>query len=202
MTRTQTLNPRIRRAAMGRPSPARLAIRIGIGAFVVLTAVGCGSSDDGGSQVASVAGGSGMPSEQPPAGDKDPVKFAQCMRENGVPDFPDPADDGSGHLRMSVPGGGTNATAVDAAMQKCKAYMPGGGEAPKADQQQVERQRELAKCMRENGVPNFPDPSSEGQLPKLDESSGIDPANPAFQAAEKACAKYQPTGAAQQQGKK
>jgi hypothetical protein len=40
--------------------------------------------------------------------------------------------------------------------------------------------------MRANGVPNFPDPGSNGALPN--------PALPAFQAAEKACAKLQPAG--------
>jgi hypothetical protein len=43
-----------------------------------------------------------------------------------------------------------------------------------------------ADCMRANGVPNFPDPGSNGALPN--------PALPAFRAARKACAKLQPVG--------
>jgi hypothetical protein len=43
-----------------------------------------------------------------------------------------------------------------------------------------------ADCMRANGLPNVPDPGSNGALPN--------PALPAFQAAEKACAKLQPVG--------
>lgn len=43
-----------------------------------------------------------------------------------------------------------------------------------------------AECMRANGVPNFPDPGSNGALPN--------PALPAFQTALKACAKLQPVG--------
>lgn len=43
-----------------------------------------------------------------------------------------------------------------------------------------------AGCMRANGLPNFPDPGSNGALPN--------PALPAFRAAEKACAKLQPVG--------
>ena len=42
-----------------------------------------------------------------------------------------------------------------------------------------------ADCMRANGT-NFPDPGSNGALPN--------PFSPAFQAAEKACAKLQPVG--------
>jgi hypothetical protein len=43
-----------------------------------------------------------------------------------------------------------------------------------------------ADCMRANGVPNFPDPGSNGALPN--------PFSPAFEAAKKACAKLQPVG--------
>jgi hypothetical protein len=39
----------------------------------------------------------------------------------------------------------------------------------------------FARCMRANGVPNFPDPN--GQSGQLGPSSGIDPTSPAFQAA-------------------
>ena len=41
-----------------------------------------------------------------------------------------------------------------------------------------------AGCMRANGVPSFPDPGSSGKLPN--------PALPAFQAAQNACAKLKP----------
>ena len=44
----------------------------------------------------------------------------------------------------------------------------------------------FADCMRSNGVPNFPDPGSNGALPN--------PYSPAFQAAKRACAKLQPVG--------
>lgn len=47
----------------------------------------------------------------------------------------------------------------------------------------------LARCMRSHGVPNFPDPNSSGAI-RLDSGSGIDPASPAFQAAQKACRAY------------
>jgi hypothetical protein len=40
---------------------------------------------------------------------------------------------------------------------------------------------EFAKCMRDHGVPNFPDPN--GQAGQLGPNSGIDPASAPFQAA-------------------
>ena len=51
-----------------------------------------------------------------------------------------------------------------------------------ADMQAVK----YADCMRTNGMPNFPDPGSDGALPN--------PALPAFRAARRACAKLQPAG--------
>jgi hypothetical protein len=40
--------------------------------------------------------------------------------------------------------------------------------------------------MRSHGVPNFPDPGSSGRI-RIPDNSGINPASPAFQAAQKAC---------------
>jgi hypothetical protein len=45
----------------------------------------------------------------------------------------------------------------------------------------------LAKCIRAHGVPNFPDPTSQGI--RISPSSGIDLNSPAFLAAQKSCQK-------------
>lgn len=59
---------------------------------------------------------------------------------------------------------------------------------------------QLSQCMRAHGLPNFPDPNSEGQVTL----NGVDPQSASFEAAQRACAKYEPNGgkpptAAQQQ---
>ena len=43
----------------------------------------------------------------------------------------------------------------------------------------------FSECMRANGEPSFPDPNGQGVI----RGSGIDPSSPAFQRAQKACAK-------------
>jgi hypothetical protein len=48
----------------------------------------------------------------------------------------------------------------------------------------------FSACMRANGVPNFPDPNSQGVI----QFSGIDTSSPAFQSAQKKCAKYRGKG--------
>ncbi|MCG5213365.1 hypothetical protein [Streptosporangium sp. KLBMP 9127] len=69
---------------------------------LTLVLTGCGSSDGGGSEMASVSGGTGSraaASAQPSADSQDKaLKFAQCMRENGV-NMPDP--DSSGKMAMT-----------------------------------------------------------------------------------------------------
>jgi hypothetical protein len=49
----------------------------------------------------------------------------------------------------------------------------------------------FSTCMRANGVPNFPDPTSGGGIAL---PSGIDPAAPAFRAAQAKCQKLIPGG--------
>ena len=51
----------------------------------------------------------------------------------------------------------------------------------------------FSSCMRSHGVPNFPDPGPGGGI-QLDSSSGIDPQSPAFQSAQRTCAKLLPGG--------
>ena len=50
---------------------------------------------------------------------------------------------------------------------------------------------QLANCMRSHGVPNFPDPGSNGEL-ELTPSSGINPQLPSFKAARQACQRFAP----------
>ena len=51
----------------------------------------------------------------------------------------------------------------------------------------------FAACMRAHGVPNFPDPNSQGAI-QIGPSSGIDPRSQKFQAASQACRSLLPNG--------
>ena len=50
--------------------------------------------------------------------------------------------------------------------------------------------RQFSACMRSHGVPNFPDPNSNGSIT----CSGMNPDSPAFKNAQNACKKYTPDG--------
>ena len=51
----------------------------------------------------------------------------------------------------------------------------------------------FAACKRAHGMPNFPDPNSQGAI-QIGSSSGIDPNSPKFQAAQQACQTVLPNG--------
>jgi hypothetical protein len=130
-------------------------------------------------------------SSQPSEGD--PLKHAQCMRENGLPGFEDPEPDQKG-IRIKVPKG-TDKKKVDAAMAACKQYLPNGGEPRKLDPAITAKLREFAKCMRANGVPEFPDPQADGGLEiRAQKGGNLDPESAAFKKADAACAQYRPEG--------
>ena len=147
---------------------------------------------DGGATPSAVAssGGSAGGSK-----DGDALKFAQCMRANGLPWFKDPEPDQKG-IRISVPAG-TDKAKVDAAMKICRQYLPNGGEPPKLDPAAIAKLREFSKCMRANGVPDFPDPKADGGI-EIREGAGvdIDPESESFRNAERACEQYRPQGRA------
>jgi hypothetical protein len=51
--------------------------------------------------------------------------------------------------------------------------------------------REFAKCMRANGVPEFPDPQADGRI-RIDSFRGLDPDSAEFKAAEEKCRQFAP----------
>lgn len=61
----------------------------------------------------------------------------------------------------------------------------------KLDPERLDQLRAYARCMRENGLEDFPDPTDQGI--QLDgDTSGPDPASDTYQAADKVCAKHAP----------
>jgi hypothetical protein len=93
-----------------------------------------------------------------------PLAFAKCMRANGVPNFPDP--NAGGGARFQIPTGSNPAApAFKAAQARCQKLMggavggpfsPGATTHPSA--QTLAKLLKIARCMRQHGVPRFPDP--------------------------------------------
>jgi hypothetical protein len=81
------------------------------------------------------------------------VKFAECMRENGVGDFPDPNASGQFEYGVSV-----SAAVFTAAVHACKDLQPPGTLSADRTPEQQSAALEFAQCVRDNGVKDFPDP--------------------------------------------
>ncbi|MFB6518126.1 hypothetical protein [Streptomyces sp. NPDC056401] len=161
-----------------RPRRPRSLVASAAGVTAVLLFAGaCGGA--GGDDGDSAAPGASKSA----AGDKkSTLAYAKCMRENGVSSFPDPNARGLLDIDGSVDMKSPQARAAD---KKCKELLPAVNATPPAGVQ--EASLAYSKCMRENGVPKFPDPNAEGGLDLNGETLGVDPRGPVFKAADKTC---------------
>jgi hypothetical protein len=76
-------------------------------------------------------------------------------------------------------------------MEACQELRPpgmGGGSAAGNPAEAMEAMLVFAQCMRDNGVPGFPDPGPEGGRMLIGPGADVNPNSPAFQAAVQACA--------------
>lgn len=94
------------------------------------------------------------------------VKFAQCMRSNGVSNFPDPEASGQFTIDAIANGSGvdTNSAAFQQALSACKSLEPAGFTGSPRSTQQQEAALRFAQCVRNSGVSDFPDPSPDSPL--------------------------------------
>jgi hypothetical protein len=147
--------------------------------LLALTVVLAGCSESGGTDP-----------KTGPSADKQEAgrRYAQCMRDNGLPDFPDPDANGefrgSGHEQQDDP-------KFKAAQEKCRDLAPGGEHQKPGDPATVAQMRAYSQCMRENGVPEFPDPDANGQLRGQGHEQQD---NPTFKAAMEKCRAKLPGG--------
>ncbi len=138
-------------------------------AMVALISAGCGTGSSGGKTTGAnhQETGTGSSGDNKNASTHEKaVKFAECMRDNGVSAFPDP--DASGKLTID---GVVNGSSVDPssaawkqAINACKDLEPPGFAGSKATPKQMSARLEFAQCMRDNGVKDFPDPTKDGPL--------------------------------------
>jgi hypothetical protein len=81
------------------------------------------------------------------------LAFSRCMRANGATNFPDPNSAGGVSVHMSV-----SAPGFEPALAKCRKLLPDASTGPPFDPQALAQLRKIAVCMRQHGVPDFPDP--------------------------------------------
>jgi hypothetical protein len=189
-----------------RTNPGRLRPRRGlraagvfaallVGLAVILAACGGGSNPGSSSATSSSApsastsspasGGSSGSSGSSQSG---AVAFAQCVRSHGVPDFPDPQN---GHFLIS--GADQNNPNFQSATQACQHLLPSGSATNGGSGSNSSAELAFAHCMQTHGVPNFPDPTSNGALGI---PQGVNANSPQFQTAYQACSSLLPNNGA------
>ena len=117
------------------------------------------------------------------------VKFAECMRNNGVSAFPDPP--ASGELTIDGIANGSSldpsTAAFATALSACKHLEPPGFTGGEVTAQQRLGRLKFAQCIRANGVNDFPDPVNgqplvdTNRIPSSATSSGMSILNAAMQ---------------------
>jgi hypothetical protein len=160
-----------------RRGPARLAFGVILAAAL---AAGCGSGGGAGGAATARAGSTSTP-------DDVTMAIVTCYRTHGDPSFPNPVydpSDGRWHFAVS-PGSAPAGT-----QQACQHLFPSSNASPPVPQAQFQRLVRLAECLRQHGVPNWPDPDPDG-------SFGLPPSlltkSPNWAQATRACARFMPT---------
>lgn len=123
-------------------------------------------------------------------------KHAQCMRDHGVPAFPNPqiVNTPSEHgIRQSLPSSVAESPQFKTAQNACKGLLPepqGGGPGAGSSEERQHTQTLLAfaRCLRDHGVQGFPDPNAQDQLTlTMVRAAGVDLQAPSFLTAARAC---------------
>jgi hypothetical protein len=124
-------------------------------------------SSDGSNATATAPAQTGSGSGDSNATNRDQaVKFAECMRKNGVREFPDPNASGDFAIDTIANRSGldTNTAAFKQARSACKDLEPAGFTGNKRSPEQQQAGLKFAQCIRDNGVKDFPDPDPDGPL--------------------------------------
>lgn len=110
------------------------------------------------------------------------LKYAKCMQSHGVPNWPEPGPGAVAAMRkvdFSTP-------QFKAALKTCQALVPQVGETPSTPlpQKVLSEALKYTQCMRSNGVPNWPEPTSTYYVAP---PSGSEATSPTVQRAAQAC---------------
>jgi hypothetical protein len=180
----------------------RMNLGVVVLASVALLVAGCGGSSSSpgvahlssSTSSSSPAGGGGSSSPESSASNQQKmVKFSQCMRTHGEPEFPEPTEGGIRIQNHNGHGPNPESSRFQAAEKACSKYAPSKVAPSPAEQAKMqEGALKFSGCMRSHGVPNFPDPEFHqgggGVRVRIGgKGSGIDPNSPQFKAAQKAC---------------
>jgi hypothetical protein len=161
-----------------------LAAAAGIALLTTACAGGSTSAGDPGSGATAASSAATSPGQRA-------LAYSQCMRSHGVPNYPDPVISGNSiSMNVSLSSLGVSQSVLQSAQNDCaklapQNYVPPGFNQAKNTAEGIK----WAQCIRTHGVPDFPDPGSDGTF---DVPAGVNTSGSAFQAAQHACKSLMP----------
>jgi hypothetical protein len=169
----------------------RVSLLLAVPFSLVLAVSGCSGAAGGGAAPPPAGGGSSVDGL---TYHERLVQYTKCMRDNGVK-MDDPVLDADGNGGVTVQNDpDADPATFKAAGAKCGPLLDGGdGESEQMDPADVEALRKWAKCLRENGLADFPDPGPDGSIGQ----QALDPNDPTASAAMAACEHLLRTGSGQ-----
>jgi hypothetical protein len=150
MTGQSTVRPR---RAGSLTAVALLVLALGL--------AGCGGSEDEpgvASAESSAAGGRGPGDDEEQA-----QKWAACMRGQGV--VMKETSEGTAEVDKEK----TSIEKIVSATEKCRSLQPAASAPPRLSPEDIDKRGEYAACLRENGLPAYPDPDPRTGESRLSE---------------------------------
>jgi hypothetical protein len=135
------------------PKRPRPLAALALIALTSLLSAGCGSSTPSETTTSAPGSAGTARSTKKLTKQEKAVKFAECMRANGVPHFPDPDPNGDTNFGVDV----TREVWLKA-IDACKALKPPGALSSKRTPKEQSASLRFAQCVRDHGVKDFPDP--------------------------------------------
>lgn len=146
-------------------------VLVGAASAVALTLTGCGGGPDSTSEVASVE--DAEPGTRTDQGARSDLAtyvggkriWVKCLRENGI-DAPDP--NAKGQVELGDAGKLKKDPEFTRVLEKCGHLNPAVPTSiekslnGRLSKDVIESKKKYAKCMQENGAPDFPDPDDDG----------------------------------------
>ncbi|HEV2779613.1 MAG TPA: hypothetical protein VGX25_09450 [Actinophytocola sp.] len=171
-----------------RRSPRASLLLAGIAVLATAGLAGCstGNGDEG-----VVSAGGTTTSTQAADREMRIKQYRDCLTQHGIPLLDQPTEEGLPQIdKNRVP-----ADRVSVALQECRESLPTGGDVDKPAQEDIEARQRYAACIREHGVPAYPDPDPQsGEQRMSDELSRQLKNDPKLPAAEQACQSVLPSG--------
>lgn len=169
----------------------RVGLVPGLLLVLALALAACGGGDGNSGGVASLGGAGGATSTTSVGGRNElqaALNWARCMRQHGV-NVPDPQLTADGIVQQPLIPKSTKARAAERA---CRQYLRNGGQPAALTAQERQRALALARCVREHGISDMPDPQFTGNRLVQDGPPSMEDDDPRLTAARSACEQFLP----------